>query len=125
MSGQCCTLARLLILVDGNWRNAVYIQSCSTQDCHLNTPCLGHLFTADRDGAPVVIPIELFQWLTGEQIDPSECRSHISRLDFENMYRRTLLWFCNCAKACGVRHLAAEQCSLPCSAHRGGEDWAP
>ena len=64
-----------------------------------------------------MIPAELYQRLTGEQIDPSECRSHISRSDLEDMYRRTLLWLCDSTQTCGVRRLSSLYLSLPCSAH--------
>lgn len=117
MACQSCTLVRFISLVDGNWRNAVFVDACSEASCCLDAPCRGHLFTTERDGEPVVIPAELYQHLTGEQIDPSECRSHISRSDLEDMYRRTLLWLCDSTQTCGVRRLSALYLSLPCSAH--------
>lgn len=125
MPNQCCTLARFISLVDGNWRNAVFIHSCSKPECHLTEPCHGHLFTTDRDGAPVLVPVEIYQRLTGEQIDPAECHSHIKRTEFEVMYRRTLLWLCDGAKVCGVRRLAAQRFSLPCADRARDEKISP
>lgn len=67
----------------GNWRNTVFITS-------KNTP--GYLLTADRDGQPLVMAVEQFQQLTGEQIDPAECCGQLSEDGFTSLYTQYLLW---------------------------------
>ncbi|HJB53171.1 MAG TPA: hypothetical protein H9772_08800 [Candidatus Oscillibacter pullicola] len=112
MSEHPCTLARFLILADGNWRNAVFIESCGTA-CVMGSPCAGFLFTIDGTGKPVLLPADLFEALSGERIDPAECSSRIRRCDFEGMYRREMLWLCSSSRDCGVSRMAVSQL-LPC-----------
>lgn len=114
MSKHPCTLARFLTLVEGNWRNAVFIDSCGPSACLIGKPCSGHLFSADADGSPVLIPADLFCRLTGEQIDPAECGGRLSRFAFERAYHRKLLWLSPSDQLCGVRELASSQPPLPC-----------
>ena len=92
MAEHPCPLARFLILADGNWRNAVFIESCSA--CVMAPPCEGFLFLIDGAGKPVLLPAGVFEALSGERIDPVECSSRIQRCVFESMYRRELLWLC-------------------------------
>lgn len=66
----------------GNWRNCIYI---SADDA-------GYLLTADRDGKPVVMPVEQFQQLTGEQVDPAECCGQLAEEGFKALYAQYLLW---------------------------------
>lgn len=54
------TFYRFLSACQGNWRNSVYI----------STDGPGYLLSANRDGRPIVMPVEQFQRLTGEIIDP-------------------------------------------------------
>lgn len=115
MSVHPCPILKFLSLVDGSWRNAVFIDSCSAAACREGTPCQGYLFTTDRDGTPVLIPADVFQLLFGEQIDPAECIGHIQPSVLESMYQRKLLWQCDTSTACGVRQLAALQVPLPCA----------
>lgn len=112
MSEHPCTLARFLILADGNWRNAVFIESCGTA-CVMGSPCAGFLFTIDGTGKPVLLPADLFEALSGERIDPAECSGRIRRCDFEGMYRREMLWLCSSSRDCGVSRMAVSQL-LPC-----------
>ena len=75
-------LYRFLSACAGNWRNAVYISDNG----------LGYLLSADRDGCPIVIAVEQFQQLTGEQIDPAECSGQLSEEGFKGLYGQYLLW---------------------------------
>ena len=106
MSKRPCTLARFLTLVEGNWRNAVFIDSCGPSACLIGTPCSGHLFSADADGSPILIPADLFCRL--------ECGGRLSRFAFERAYHRKLLWLSPSDQLCGVRELASSQPPLPC-----------
>lgn len=66
----------------GNWRSSVYISADS----------IGYLLSADRDGCPIVMAVEKFQQLTGEQIDPAECCGQLSEEGFHSLYGQYLLW---------------------------------
>lgn len=114
-----CILARFLILVEGDWRNAVFIDSCGQSGCRASEPCSGHLFAADADGEPVLIAAALFHRLTGELVDPAECGGHLSCFAFERMYHRKLLWLSPSNQLCGVCQLAAAQPPLSCREIQG------
>lgn len=114
MSARPCPLAQFLSLTEGNWRNAVFIESCGEHHCVRGMPCSGHLFAADSSGSPVLFSSEALQRLTGEQIDPVECGSRISRDVFEHLYRRKLLWLTDSDRECGICRLASVQGPLPC-----------
>lgn len=113
MSGQPCTIARFLSLVDGAWRNALFVEPCGQSVCRLGAPCQGYLFTADETGNPVLIPADVFQRATCEPLDPTECNGRIQRSALESMYRSRLLWQYETAPVC-VAHRLASQISLPC-----------
>lgn len=120
MSEQPCTILKFLSLVEGNWRNAVFIDPCDPSACKEGTPCGGHLFTTDRNGCPVLIPATLFRRLTGELVHPAECSGRLSCHTFEQLYRRKLLWLTPSDRHCGVRALASAQPSPPCGDLAGG-----
>lgn len=67
----------------GNWRNTVFIAAKGHP---------GYLLSADRDGQPIVMAVEQFQQLTGEQIDPSECCGQLTEAGFSALYAQYLLW---------------------------------
>lgn len=67
----------------GNWRNTVFISAKSTS---------GYLLTVNRDGQPLVMAVENFQHLSGEQIDPAECCGQFTEEGFRALYAQYLLW---------------------------------
>ncbi len=67
----------------GSWRNTVFI---AVQD----RP--GYLLSTGRDGQPIVMAVEKFQQLTGEQIDPTECCGQLTEASFSALYAQYLLW---------------------------------
>jgi len=75
---------RFLTACGGSWRNTVYVS------CQEDGP--GYLMAADRDGKPVVMAIEQFQQLSGEQIDPTECCGQLTQSAFQDIYAQYLLW---------------------------------
>ena len=76
------TFYRFLSVCQGNWRNSVY----------LSTDGPGYLLSTDRDGQPIVMPVEQFQRLTGEIIDPAECCGQLTDEGFRALYAQYLLW---------------------------------
>ncbi len=66
----------------GNWRNSIYITADGP----------GYLLTADRDARPIILPVDRFQSLTGEQIDPAECCGQLSEDALRALYTQYYLW---------------------------------
>lgn len=75
-------LYQFLSACGGNWRNSVYISSDGP----------GYLLSADRDARPIILSVERFQSLTGEQIDPAECCGQLSEDAFRTLYAQYYLW---------------------------------
>ena len=73
--------------------------SCGVCKCH--SPCSGYLMSADAGGKPVLISAAEYERLTGQRIDPSECRGNLSRSAFEDIYALYLNW---CLKAAVYRY---------------------
>lgn len=76
------SLYHFLFACRGNWRNSIYI----------STGGPGYLLSANRDGQPIVMPVEQFQQLTGEIIDPVECCGQLTGEGFRALYAQYLLW---------------------------------
>ena len=79
-------LYQFLFACSGNWRNSIYI---SSQE---ETATASYLLAAGRDGQPIVMPVEQFQQLTGEIIDPGECCGRLTADAFKALYAQYLLW---------------------------------
>lgn len=75
------TFYRFLSVCQGSWRNSVYI----------STGGPGYLLSTDRDGRPIVMPVEQFQQLAGEIIDPAECCGQLTDEGFRALYAQYLL----------------------------------
>ena len=75
-----------LTACSGNWRNTIYISQTGGGN--------EFLMAADRDGKPVVMTIARLRQLVGEQIDPDECRGHLTWSAFQDIYAQYLLWQC-------------------------------
>ena len=48
--------------------------------------------STDRDGRPIVMAVEQFQQLTGQNIDPAECYDQLTEDAFKALYAQYLLW---------------------------------
>lgn len=79
-------LFQFLSACRGNWRNTLFI---SYQD-RSHSP--GTLMAADRNGHPIFLDAAQFCNLTGERIDPQECRGQLSWDAFEDIFAQYLLW---------------------------------
>ena len=76
------TFYRFPSVCQGSWRNSVY----------LSTDGSGYLLSANRDGQPIVMPVEQFQQLAGEIIDSAECYGQLTDEGFRALYAQYLLW---------------------------------
>lgn len=78
------SLYHFLFACRGNWRSSIYISTGSP----------GYLLSANRDGQPIVMPVEQFQQLSGEIIDPGECCGQLIDEGFRALYAQYLLCVC-------------------------------
>ena len=69
----------------GNWRNTIYVYD----PAHFGD---GLLMAFDRDAHPVVMQVDQLRQISGEDIDPSECRSSLDKSAFEDIFAQFLLW---------------------------------
>ena len=86
----------------GNWRNCVYISAGGSD----------YLLSADRDGRPIVMPVEQFRQLSGENVDPVECCERLSAEGFKTLYAQYLLWHMPSAEDDPLRLLSQGGSSL-------------
>ena len=97
---QTKSLYRFLNLVDGSWRNAVYVE-CGTCP-YGKSLCGGWLLAMDHEGTPVLYGAEKFRYQTGEWIDKTECVAVLSQNAFERLYKRWLLWHLSDPYSCPI-----------------------
>ena len=88
-----------LTACSGNWRNSIYIKCQGEKDGP------GYLLAADRDGQPVILPVQQFYQLTEMWVDPTECCGQLTEADFEALYAQYLLWRCPSAEVHPLRYL--------------------
>lgn len=100
------SLYRFLNLVDGSWRNAIYLE-CGVCPYGLHT-CGDHLLAVDHDGTPVLYSVTFFQQVTGEHIDRSECAAVLHRSAFERLYSKWLFWHLPRSYRCHIRQLTPQ-----------------
>lgn len=81
----------------GNWRNTIFIRCPDTP---------GYLMAMDRDGRPVVLAAEQFSEASGVQVDPGECRGHLSQAAFQDIFAQYLLWRLPTAEGNPLAYLA-------------------
>ena len=83
MNQQPCIFYSFLRAVQGNWRNALFIQcSQAACPCEVSQSCQGFLLTADAEGLPLLMPVSEICQLTGESVITAECRGLLERQAF-------------------------------------------
>lgn len=96
-------LYRFLNLVDGTWRNAVYVE-CG--QCPFDVQCCSdYLLAVDYDGTPILYSVCLFQKETGESVDKAECTAILHRSAFEQLYSKWFLWYFSKPYRCHIHPL--------------------
>ena len=97
LANQPCLIYTFLSAVQGNWRNAVYVE-CEDTTCRRR--CSGFLLSFDRDGKAVLLPDDFMGKLTGHAVDKSECTAVISRRQFDAFSSLWLAWLTDSGKDC-------------------------
>lgn len=109
MNQNHCKFYSFLKAVRGNWHNALFIE-CRCNSCpHKKTKvCEGYLLTADAGGELLLIPVERLSQLTGESIEPTECRGNLSKQAFESLYSQYIEWHTVTDTDCPLRQLCLD-----------------
>jgi len=101
-----CKWYPFLQAVRGNWRNALFI---SCPDCpYRQQSCPGFLMAADANGRPLVMPVDVFRKISGQQPDKDECRGSLSRQAFEAAFSLYLEWHTATSQDCPLWQLCDE-----------------
>ena len=97
-----CRIIPFLTAVEGNWRNAIYIE-CGEQGCLHAAQCSAVLFAADADGAPLLVPTSVFRTCGGIEVDKHECMGCLEKDAFVAAYRSFFNWHMESDGACALR----------------------
>ena len=106
------TLYQFLQSTQGSWRNAFYVDCIECPygrtDCGghlLSAPPAGnrrHLLTADAEGTPLLLPVLLFEKMTGDKVDKFECAAIIAKEAFEKLFHSWLVWNVTDPNTCSI-----------------------
>lgn len=93
----------------GNWHSTLFIK-CGHSSCPYGSPemCRGFLFVAAADGTPLLVPIEEFEALTGEEVSAEECRGILSHYAFVSAYAAYIEWHTISDTECPIKQLICE-----------------
>ena len=72
------------------------------------TDCRGHLLTANAEGAPLLLPILLFEKMTGDKVDKFECAAIIAKEAFEKLFHSWLVWNVTDPNTCSILQVIPE-----------------
>lgn len=78
-------LYSFLAACSGNWRNTIHVNSQRKESS-------GHLLAFDRDGKPILVAVDQFQKLSGEQVDPTECLGQLTEPALKDLFAQFLIW---------------------------------
>lgn len=106
-----CRVFAFLSAVEGNWRNAIYVE-CGEQSCPHADECGAVLFAADADGVPILLPAAVIRSCGGQEVDKFECMACLEKQAFVAAYRRFIDWHTESDGDCLLRQLLKVQ-SLP------------
>ena len=104
---QPCLIHTFLSAVNGNWRNAVYVE-CDDTTCR--RACCGFLLAFDRDGKAILIPVNFIRKLTGDTADKNECAAVLTRRQFTNLSSLWLCWLIEHENECPALAYIQDSC---------------
>ncbi|RFZ77617.1 hypothetical protein DS742_17535 [Lacrimispora amygdalina] len=111
MNQHPCSFYPFLRAVQGNWRNALFIQCrCATCPCEVSQSCQGYLLAADAEGKPLLASVSEISRLTGETVDATECRGILERQAFEAAYCQYVEWHTESSRECALMQLCNVFC---------------
>lgn len=93
-------LYRFLNACEGSWRNTVFVfcKNCPYSE----RICSGYFLTTDRNGVPILYPVEQLQKYSKESLETDECIGVLSREAFEALYHQWLIWQITDSQQCNI-----------------------
>lgn len=76
--------------------------ACRIECPYGRTDCGGHLLTADAEGTPLLLPVLLFEKMTGDKVDKFECAAIIAKEAFEKLFHSWLVWNVTDPNTCSI-----------------------
>ena len=113
MNQQHCNIFPFLKAVRGCWHNALFIKCEHTVCPHSQSPpCGGFLMAVDADGSPILMPVKVLKQISGESIEPEECRAVLGKQTFEIVYGLYIEWHTVSSTDCPLLELCqtSHQC---------------
>ena len=82
-----------------NWRNSFFI------DCQRCDGCSGFLLSVNHNAVPAIIPVAVFEELSGETVDKYDCVGIMMLKGFQRFYTSWLVWNVEDPKRCSLPRL--------------------
>lgn len=79
-----------------NWRNSFFI------DCQRCDGCSGFLLSVNHNAVPSIIPVAVFEELSGETVDKYDCVGIMTLEGFQRFYTSWLVWNVEDPKRCSL-----------------------
>lgn len=79
-----------------NWRNSFFI------DCQRCDGCSGFLLSVNHNAVPAIIPVAVFEELSGETVDKYDCVGIMTLEGFQRFYTSWLVWNVEDPKRCSL-----------------------
>ena len=92
-----------------NWRNSFFI------DCQRCDGCSGFLLSVNHNAVPSIIPVAVFEELSGETVDKYDCVGIMTLEGFQRFYTSWLVWtrngavYPNCGRSANNERTQAER----------------
>ena len=96
--------------VRGNWHNAIYISCKHCTSCIRQSQCEGFLMTADADGQPVIISVNMIRSLSGENPQLEDCLDIMEMRVFKTLYSLYLEWHIISTDECPLMQICQTDC---------------
>ena len=82
-----------------NWRNSFFI------DCQQCDRCSGFLLSVNHNAVPTIIPVAVFEDLSGETVDKYDCVGIMTLEGFQRFYTSWLVWNVEDPKRCSLSQM--------------------
>lgn len=121
MSHIPCRVFMFLSALEGDWRNAIYIE-CGERSCPHAAECSEILFAADADGQPILLPAPVLRVCGNQEVDKRECTGRLEKSAFISAYRRFLDWHTDMDGDCVLRQFLESQPFPLCGSAQPSEE---
>lgn len=101
-----------------NWRNSFFI------DCQRCDGCSGFLLSVNHNAVPSIIPVAVFEELSGETVDKYDCVGIMTLEGFQRFYTSWLVWNVEDPKRCSLSSLLTLLAPAVAAKERSIRKWA-